>query len=88
MNEQEKKQRIAELRAELKELEATPRSDWHAGFEAVLRIEIHKYGDLVHMDYSQYSGHELRGKIYLPHRLLNKTDQRIETLSRQVKACH
>ncbi len=40
------------------------------------------------LDYSQYSGHELRGKIYLPHRLLNKTDRRIETLSRQVKACH
>ena len=49
MTEQEKKQRIAELRAELKELEATPRSDWHAGFEAVLRIETHKYGNLVHI---------------------------------------
>ena len=44
-----RKQRIAELRAELKELEATPRSDWHAGFEAVLRIETHKYGNLVHI---------------------------------------
>ena len=49
MTEQEKKQRIAKLRAELKELEATPRSDWHAGFEAVLRIETHKYGDKVHI---------------------------------------
>ena len=49
MTEQEKKQRIAELRAELKELEATPRSDWHAGFEAALRIETHKYGNLVHI---------------------------------------
>ena len=49
MTEQEKKQRIAELRAELKELEATPRSDWHAGFEALLRIETHKYGDRVHI---------------------------------------
>ena len=49
MTEQEKKQRIAELRTELKELEATPRSDWHAGFEAALRIETHKYGNLVHI---------------------------------------
>lgn len=49
MTEQEKKQRIAELRAELKELEATPRSDWHAAFEALLRIETHKYGDRVHI---------------------------------------
>ena len=49
MTEQEKKQRIAELRAELKELEATPRSDWHAGFEAALRIETHKYGNRVHI---------------------------------------
>ncbi len=49
MTEQEKKQRIAELRAELKKLEATPRSDWHAGFEALLRIETYKYGDVVHI---------------------------------------
>ena len=33
MTEQEKKQRIAALRAELKELQATPRSDWHTAFE-------------------------------------------------------
>ena len=49
MTEQEKKQRVAELRAELKELEATPRSDWHAGFEALLRIETYKYGNRVHI---------------------------------------
>ena len=49
MTEQEKRQRIAKLRAELKELEATPRSDWHAGFEAALRIETHKYGNRVHI---------------------------------------
>ena len=41
--EKARKERIAELRKELKELEATPRSDWHAGFEAILRIETHKY---------------------------------------------
>ena len=49
MTEREKKQRIAELRAELRELEAVPQSDWHAGFEALLRIETHKYGDKVHI---------------------------------------
>ena len=56
MTEQEKKQRIAELRAELKELEATPRSDWHAGFEALLRIETHKYGDKVHISTEEEIG--------------------------------
>ncbi|MCR5788878.1 MAG: hypothetical protein K6G83_03235 [Lachnospiraceae bacterium] len=43
MTEQEKKQRIEELRAELKELQATPRSDWHTAFEAFLRITTHRY---------------------------------------------
>lgn len=32
-----KKERIRVLLAELKELQASPRSDWHAGFEALLR---------------------------------------------------
>ena len=49
MTERERKQRIAELRAELMELETPQRSDWHAGFEALLRIETHKYGDKVHI---------------------------------------
>lgn len=49
MTEQERKERIAELLKELKELQATPRSDWHAGFEALLRIETHKYEDKVHI---------------------------------------
>ncbi|MBQ9526519.1 MAG: hypothetical protein IJR68_02815 [Fretibacterium sp.] len=56
MTEQEKKQRIAELRAELKKLEATPRSDWHAGFEALLRIETYKYGDVVHISTEEEIG--------------------------------
>ena len=43
MTEQEKKNRIAELRAELKELQAVPRSDWHTAFEAFLRFKTHKY---------------------------------------------
>ena len=63
MTEEEKKQRIAELRAELKELEATPRSDWHAGFEAALRIETHKYGNLVHIR-TEEAGDEVTLSIF------------------------
>ena len=47
MTEAERKSRIAELLSELKDLQATPRSDWHAGFEALLHIETHKFGDRV-----------------------------------------
>lgn len=43
MTEQEKKARIIELRKELKELQATPRSDWHKAFEAFLKFKTHKY---------------------------------------------
>ena len=43
----ERRERIKELYAELKELTATPRSDWHSGFEAILKIDTHKYGDKV-----------------------------------------
>lgn len=43
MTEKEKKRRIAQLRAELRELQATPRSDWHTAFEAFLRFKTHKY---------------------------------------------
>ena len=43
MKEQEKKARIAELKRELKELQATPKSDWHTAFEAFLRFKTHKY---------------------------------------------
>ena len=49
LTEQERKELIAYHLAELKKLRATPRSDWHAGFEALLRIETHKYADLVHI---------------------------------------
>ncbi len=42
--------RIQELRKELRELEKTVlRSDWHAGFEGALRIDLHKYGNAVHL---------------------------------------
>ena len=49
MTEKERQTRIAELLAELKELQATPRSDWHAGFEALLRIETHGYENKIHI---------------------------------------
>ena len=49
LTEQEKKRQIEYHLAELKKLRATPRSDWHAGFEALLRIETHRYADLVHI---------------------------------------
>ena len=49
MTEQKKKERIAELLKELRELQATPKSDWHAAFEALLRIETHKYENKVHI---------------------------------------
>ena len=56
MTEQEKKRRIAELRTELQELEAVPRSDWHEAFEALLRIETHKYGNRVHISVEERIG--------------------------------
>ena len=43
MTEKEKKKRIKELRAELKELLAVPKSDWHEAFEAFLRLQTFKY---------------------------------------------
>ena len=46
MTEQEKKQRIAELRAELKELEAVPRSDWHAGGRSTRTLGCDRAGDI------------------------------------------
>ena len=42
LTEQERKEQIEYHLAELKKLRAVPRSDWHAGFEALLRIETHK----------------------------------------------
>ena len=43
MTEKEKKKRIKELRAELKELLAVPKSEWHEAFEAFLRLQTFKY---------------------------------------------
>ena len=58
LSEEEKKQRIQELLAELKELRATPRSDWHAAFEALLRIETFRFGDKVHIHTEEEIGEE------------------------------
>ena len=54
----EKKKRISELLSELKELQATPRSDWHAGFEALLRIETHRFGERVQIKTEHLLGEE------------------------------
>ena len=56
MTEHERKERIEYHLAELKKLRATPRSDWHAGFEALLRIEAHKYAGLVHISTEEEIG--------------------------------
>ena len=58
LSDAERKRRIAELLAELKELQATPRSDWHAGFEALLRIETHKFGSRVQIKTEHLLGEE------------------------------
>ena len=44
MGEDEKKEEARLLAARLKELRATPRSDWHREFERILRIEAEPYG--------------------------------------------
>ena len=56
LTEQERKKQIEYYLAELKKLRAVPRSDWHAGFEALLRIETHKYADLVHISTEEEIG--------------------------------
>ncbi len=58
MTDEERKKRITELLTELKDLTATPRSDWHAGFEALLRIEAHKYGGRVQIKTEHLLGEE------------------------------
>ena len=56
LTEQERKEQIEYHLAELKKLRAVPRSDWHAGFEALLRIETHKYADRVHINTEEEIG--------------------------------
>lgn len=62
---EEKKKRIAQLRAELKKLQAVPRSDWHMGFEALLRIDTHKYGKRVRIEPEHVLGEEPPRADYL-----------------------
>ena len=56
LTEKERKEKIQYHLGELKKLRATPRSDWHAGFEARLRIETHKYADQVHISTEEEIG--------------------------------
>lgn len=56
LTEQERKEQIEYHLAELKKLRAVSRSDWHAGFEALLRIEMHKYADLVQISTEEEIG--------------------------------
>lgn len=56
LSEQERKEKIEYYLGELRKLRATPRSDWHAGFEALLRIEMHKFADLVHISTEEEIG--------------------------------
>lgn len=58
MDEEKKKKRIARLRARLAELEYTPRSDWNSAFEALLRIDMHKYGSHVSIKAEHRLGEE------------------------------
>ena len=58
MTEKERKKQIAYHRAALRELGSVPRSRWHAGFEALLRIEIHEYGSRVHLKTEEVLGEE------------------------------
>ncbi len=56
LTEQERKERIEYHLKELKKLRRVPRSDWHAGFEALLRIETYKYADHVHISTEEEIG--------------------------------
>jgi len=58
MTDRERKEKIAFHRAALKELQATPRSDWHTGFEALLRIETYKYGNSIRLLTEEVLGEE------------------------------
>ena len=58
MTDRERKEKIAFHRAALKELLATPRSDWHTGFEALLRIETYKYGNSIRLLTEEVLGEE------------------------------
>ncbi len=56
MTEEERKEQIEFHLAELKKLRATPRSDWHAGFEALLKIETFRYENKVRIEVEEEIG--------------------------------
>ena len=57
--DEQKKKLAKELRALWKALNTHPRSDWHKlGFETILRIEMHPYGDTVQILTEQTLGEE------------------------------
>lgn len=56
LTERERKERIEYHLSELRRLRATPRSDWHAAFEALLRIEAHKHAGLVRISTEEEIG--------------------------------
>ena len=59
LSEEEKAKRAKELWAELKALRASMmRSDWHAGFESILRLDTYDYGSGVHLLTEEVLGEE------------------------------
>jgi len=65
MTEMERQRRIQELLAELRELQKTPRSDWHIGFEALLLIDLYQYGNRVQLRREEILGVEPPRADYL-----------------------
>ncbi len=58
MTEKERKEQITYHREALRKLHSVLRSDWHAGFEALLRIETYKYGSRIRMRTEEVLGEE------------------------------
>ena len=58
MTEKERKEQITYHREALRKLHSVSRSDWHAGFEALLRIETYKYGSRIRMRTEEVLGEE------------------------------
>ncbi|MBE5870602.1 MAG: hypothetical protein E7294_05020 [Lachnospiraceae bacterium] len=58
LTEKERKKQIKLLWGRLRELMAVPRSDWHTAFEAILLIDLHKYGSRVSLVREQVLGAE------------------------------
>ena len=65
LSEKEKKTCLESLRVVFRKLKAAPRSDWHAGFESILRIDTHKYGKRIKINTEHYLGVEEPRADYL-----------------------